>query len=112
MTKSKGRPRHLPERTCVACRIKGEKRTLIRLVRTPDGQIEVDSSGRLAGRGAYLCSKLDCWETALKRKSLNRALRTVLTSAEVARLREYAQRSFTKGVVEPPVVDETVKDES
>ena len=91
MAKSKARPRRTPERTCVACRARGQKRGLIRLVRTPDGRVEVDSTGRLPGRGAYLCANRACWEAALKRKALNRALRTVLTAEEVAQLSEFAQ---------------------
>ena len=91
MAKNKARPRRFPERTCVACRTRGPKRGLIRLVRTPDGRVEVDLTGRQAGRGAYLCAARACWESALKRKALNRALRTVLTVAEVEKLRDYAQ---------------------
>lgn len=91
MAKSNVRPRRFPERSCVACRTRGAKRGLIRLVRTPDGQIEVDPTGRRPGRGAYLCAARTCWEDALRRKALNRALRTVLTAEEVGRLREYAQ---------------------
>ena len=91
MAKSKGRPRHVPERTCVACRSHSAKRGLIRLVRTPEGQVEVDPTGRRPGRGAYLCPQRSCWEEALARRALNRALRVVLTPQEIARLREYAQ---------------------
>jgi predicted RNA-binding protein YlxR (DUF448 family) len=91
MAKTKARPRRFPERTCVACRTRGPKRGLIRLVRTPEGQVEVDPTGRQPGRGAYLCAARACWESALKRKALNRALRMVLTAGDVARLREYAQ---------------------
>lgn len=91
MGKPKGRQRHVPERTCTACRRKQAKRGLIRIVRTVDGQVEVDPTGRRPGRGAYLCPDPACWENALKRKLLNRALRVVLTPEEVARLRSYAQ---------------------
>ena len=91
MAKGKARPRRVPERTCVACRAREAKRGLIRLVRTPDGQVEVDSTGRRAGRGAYLCANRACWEAALKRKALNRALRTILTPVEVGQLQQYAQ---------------------
>jgi len=91
LTKHKGRPRHVPERTCVACRSRGAKRSLIRLVRTPDGRVEVDLSGRLPGRGAYLCPSQACWEQAIRRRALNRALRVVLTAEEIARLRQYAR---------------------
>ncbi len=91
MGKPKGRPRHIPERTCTACRRKQAKRGLIRIVRTVDGQVEVDPTGRRPGRGAYLCPDPACWENALKRKVLNRALRVVLTPEEIERLRSYAQ---------------------
>jgi len=91
MAKSKVRLRRVPERTCVACRARGQKRGLIRLVRTPDGRVEVDSTGRRPGRGAYLCANRACWEAAFKRKALNRALRTVLTAEEVAQLSAVAQ---------------------
>lgn len=90
MRKNKGRPRRVPQRTCVACRARESKRSLIRLVRTPDGQIEVDPSGRRPGRGAYLCANRACWEQALKRRALNRALRVVLTPAEMAQLQQIA----------------------
>ena len=91
MAKSSAHPRRVPERTCVACRARGQKRGLVRLVRTPEGQVEVDSTGRRPGRGAYLCANRACWMAALKRKALNRALRTVLTSTEVEQLGAYAQ---------------------
>ena len=91
MAKSSARPRRFPERTCAACRTRGPKRGLIRLVRTPEGQVAVDTTGRQPGRGAYLCATRTCWEAALQRKALNRALRTVLTPPEVGQLREFAQ---------------------
>ena len=101
MTKPKGRLRHVPERTCVACRTREAKRALIRLVRTPEGEVEVDVTGRRPGRGAYLCSDPACWEEALRRRALNRALRVVLTPQEVSRLREYA-RSLGASTEEAP----------
>jgi hypothetical protein len=60
---------------CIACRRTDEKRALIRLVRTEEGHVEIDQSGKLRGRGAYLCHDSRCWTTALKRRSLERALR-------------------------------------
>ena len=92
MPRSRERPRRVPERTCVACRTRGQKHGLIRLVRTPDGQVQVDPTGRRPGRGAYLCAVRACWDEALKRKALNRALHTVLTAEEVAALHDYAER--------------------
>jgi predicted RNA-binding protein YlxR (DUF448 family) len=64
------RVKHIPMRTCVACRESKAKRELLRVVRTPDGHVQLDATGKKAGRGAYLCAKLSCWENALKRKRL------------------------------------------
>ncbi len=70
------RPKHVPQRTCVACRDKDAKRTLTRIVRTPDGQIEIDPTGKRNGRGAYLCTQASCWQRALTTPVLARALKT------------------------------------
>jgi predicted RNA-binding protein YlxR (DUF448 family) len=67
--------RHVPQRTCVTCRRTDAKRGLIRLVRTPEGRVEVDPTGKRNGRGAYLCHAPACWEAAIKRHALERALR-------------------------------------
>jgi len=85
-----GRKRHVPQRTCVACRQVRPKRELVRVVRTLDGRVCVDPSGRLPGRGAYLCGTAACWERALKRKSLEHALMTGLTTEDRAALAAYA----------------------
>lgn len=79
--------RHVPERSCVACRTKRPKRELTRLVRTPDG-ILPDTLGKLSGRGAYLCDNPSCWERAITSQVLERALRVPLTQQDQARLRD------------------------
>ena len=71
--------KHIPQRTCVACRKVNAKRELIRLVRISDGSVEIDTSGKKAGRGAYLCRAQDCWEIGLKGGRLEHTLRTTLT---------------------------------
>ncbi|HXI81141.1 MAG TPA: YlxR family protein [Verrucomicrobiae bacterium] len=58
----------------MACRTSREKRDLVRVVRTPDGQMKIDDTGRLAGRGAYLCRDAGCWTLAATRGALGRAL--------------------------------------
>ncbi len=84
------RPKHVPQRMCVACRDHAAKRTLIRLVRTPEGAVEVDPTGKRNGRGAYLCERSVCWEKALKTGLLSRALNITLSQETIASLRQYA----------------------
>jgi uncharacterized protein len=79
-------PRRQPVRTCVACRTERTKRELIRVVRLPDGGLALDTTGRRAGRGAYLCADGACWATALKRGAIQHALGTELPADLLAQL--------------------------
>lgn len=72
---------------CVACRQSQDKKTLVRLVRTPEG-VFVDETGKLPGRGAYLHADPSCWETGVKRY-LQQALRTTFSEADLKRLSAY-----------------------
>lgn len=81
------RSRPVPQRTCVVCRDKTSKRALVRLVRTDQGVL-VDATGKLNGRGAYLCTRSECWDRALSSDVLNRALRVTLTAEDRERLRQ------------------------
>ena len=91
MPGTKAQPRRRePQRTCVGCREVQGKRTLMRVVRSPEG-IQVDPSGKLPGRGAYLHDQRSCWEKALK-GSLARALRAELDDAARAALIEYMMK--------------------
>ena len=67
---------HEPARTCVACRQESGKRALVRFTRDADGVVLEDPTGRAPGRGAYLHDDPDCRALALKKRSLERALRT------------------------------------
>jgi predicted RNA-binding protein YlxR (DUF448 family) len=69
-----------PTRTCVACRTERQKREFVRIVRTPDGSVSFDDTGRANGRGAYLCADASCWHLALKKGSIERALGVPLPS--------------------------------
>lgn len=90
MPKPKGpRPKHIPLRACIACRQERNKRELVRIVRTPTAGVQVDLTGKLAGRGAYLCRSRACWEQALQGQRLAGALKTTLNSDEVASLRAF-----------------------
>jgi len=75
----------------VACRKVKAKRELIRVVRTYNGDVEVDTSGKKAGRGAYLCRAPECWEVGLKGGRLEYALRTSLTQDNREQLIRYGK---------------------
>jgi predicted RNA-binding protein YlxR (DUF448 family) len=83
----------------VACHKIKDKRELVRLVHTPTGNIEIDSSGKKAGRGAYLCQTWECWEKALKGNHLEHALRSSLTQDSREQLIKYG-KALLKGVNE------------
>lgn len=76
------RRKHVPQRTCVVCRQKMDKRRLTRIVRQPDGHVVVDPSGKEAGRGAYVCDRTACWETAVTNKVLDKALKTTIAAED------------------------------
>ncbi len=63
----------LPMRTCIACRAEKPKRELIRIVKSKDGEFSVDKTGKLSGRGAYLCDDKACAEKVIKKKLLKHA---------------------------------------
>lgn len=80
------RPRHVPLRTCIACRETKPKRELLRVVRTPDGHVVIDATGKKSGRGAYLCARLSCWETAIKKKRLEQEFEVTISEEDRAAL--------------------------
>lgn len=85
-------PKHIPLRTCVHCQQVRPKRELIRIVRTPEGAIEIDERGKAAGRGAYLCRNRTCWEGAIAHQRLDYALKTTLSATDRERLLTYSQQ--------------------
>lgn len=86
MSQQPKRAKHVPLRTCVVCRDKAGKRSFTRLVRTEQGVL-VDPSGKINGRGAYLCDRDECWTRAIQTDVLNRALRVVMTVEDRERLK-------------------------
>lgn len=66
-------PKKIPQRQCLGCREMKAKRELIRVVRSPEGEISLDFKGKMAGRGAYLCPNPECLKRARKSKALERA---------------------------------------
>ncbi len=63
----------LPQRMCIACKAKKDKKDLIRVVRSSEGVISLDFTGKKAGRGAYICNDINCINKLEKGKLLNKA---------------------------------------
>ena len=96
------KPRKVPTRTCTGCQTSSDKRSFVRVVRTPEGHVEVDPSGKANGRGAYLCANPDCFEKARTRRRFDSALRVKLQDDDYARLRRdfddlLAEQSSNRG---------------
>ena len=68
----------IPERTCIGCNQKKEKKDLIRIVKNKNNEISIDKTGKMQGRGAYICDNIDCLEKAIKAKRLERAFQMKL----------------------------------
>lgn len=68
----------IPQRQCMGCRERKEKRQLIRVVRSPEGEVSLDFSGKKNGRGAYLCPDPACLKKAIKAKALDRSLEVTI----------------------------------
>lgn len=93
-----GGHRHVPMRTCIACRQPRPKRSLIRIVSSPGQEVEIDPTGKMAGRGAYLCLDPACWDTALSSSNvLPRALRTSISIEDRAVLMAFRDQELTAG---------------
>ena len=81
------------ERTCIGCGKKSGKLDFLRIVRSADGEVSFDASGRKAGRGAYVCS-LECFDSACKSKRIARALKTNVSEADADLMRNQIEQSL------------------
>jgi predicted RNA-binding protein YlxR (DUF448 family) len=81
----------------VACRTARPKRDLRRIVRTPSGEVVADPTGRLAGRGAYVCHDTDCLEIAIRKGALTRALDVPIPDAFIASVTSGPDTTHTDG---------------
>jgi hypothetical protein len=98
-------PKHIPERSCVACHTKRPKRDLVRVVRTPEGEVKVDPSGRANGRGAYLCKEPACWAEGVARGKLNSAFKSPLTQQAKQELGSYAASLLGPSALHPAATE-------
>lgn len=78
----------IPIRMCTGCGEMKAKKQLVRIVKTPDGNIAVDLTGKMAGRGAYLCKDEACLEKAIKTRKIERTLKSQITSEVYDKLKE------------------------
>lgn len=92
MSRKAPRRKHVPQRSCIVCHAVRPKRELVRIVRTAEGTIEVDETGKRSGRGAYLCRQRICWDAARKSRQVERALKITLTDEARSQLQDYAAR--------------------
>ena len=88
------RGKHVPLRSCAACGQRLPKRELIRIVRTIEGRVEVDPTGKKAGRGTYLCPREECWEQGLRKGRLDHVLRYPLPEQDKGALSVYYQKQL------------------
>ena len=78
----------IPQRQCMGCRERKEKRELIRVVRAPDGGVSLDFRGKAPGRGAYICPDMACLKKAIRSKALDRSLEVAIPEEIYARLEQ------------------------
>jgi uncharacterized protein len=78
----------IPYRTCVGCQEKKPKRELLRIIRTPEGKIEIDITGKKSGRGTYLCYNMSCFQEAMKKNRIAKALKVDLSPEIMSELEE------------------------
>ena len=101
--------KHVPQRTCIACRTVRSKREFIRIVRVTATHLEADETGKKSGRGAYLCRQRECWDEALSQpQRLQQALKIEprITEEDLTRLREAGKNLPRRPAA---VVDEAAK---
>jgi len=97
------RPKHIPLRTCIVCHETRPKRELLRVVRTPDGHVILDATGKKSGRGAHLCARLSCWETAIKKKRLEQEFELTISEEDRAGLDAFIATLPKDEPAAPPV---------
>lgn len=81
-------PKKVPQRTCMGCQAKKDKRELVRIVRSPEGEISIDLTGKKPGRGAYICPDPECLQKVVKSKRLERSLETRISEELYESLKE------------------------
>ena len=90
-------PKKIPMRQCLGCREHKPKKELIRVVRSPQGEVALDFKGKLPGRGAYVCPQAACLAKARKSRALERAFETALPAEVYEALEQQMEEVPTDG---------------
>ena len=83
-------------RTCIGCGNIRDKKTMIRIVKDPQGAIRADETGRANGRGAYICLNEECLDKAVKKQGLNRAFKMQVSKDTVSEVSEYIRNRLAE----------------
>ena len=83
----------IPQRQCMGCRERRPKREMIRVVRSPEGNVSLDFGGKMNGRGAYICPDTECLKKALRSKALDRSLEVTIPEEVIVRLQKEMEGS-------------------
>ena len=86
-------PKKIPQRQCMGCRERRAKREMIRVVRSPEGNVSLDFGGKMNGRGAYICPDPECLKKAIRSKALDRNLEVTIPEEVYARLNKEMEGS-------------------
>ncbi len=86
----------IPQRQCVGCQEMKAKKELIRVIKTQEGEVLLDATGKKNGRGAYLCFSLECLQKARRKKGLERSLKIAIPEPVYDRLEEELKSFDTK----------------
>lgn len=86
--------KRIPMRKCIGCNEMKDKKQLIRIVRSSEGELNVDLTGKMSGRGAYICNRLECFDAAVKAKRLERSFKTAIPAEIYQALREALNKSL------------------
>ncbi len=81
--------RKIPVRKCIACGEGKPKKELIRIVKTTDGEVRIDPTGKVNGRGAYICPRVECLDLAIKSKKISKNLEIDITDSIHEELKEF-----------------------
>lgn len=94
--------RKIPVRMCIGCGEMKEKKSLVRVIKTPEDEILPDLTGKKSGRGAYLCKCMDCFELAQKGRKLERAFSCKIDAAVYEELKNELQREMAESAHDMP----------